>query len=162
MDEFRESRLGDSFVLAVTSSFSTQKQPLPGGAVRLTLRVAVWTYQEQTVCQSVREAMGSVQPPAIRRLREQIQRLDGVLACARGAAVWDRVIDSRPAGGRGPGAGGAARAGGGNATIDGAAATLFAAGIAARAKGKILWCIPRQDLLAPALAQVGLAPDGVI
>src|SRR6202022_867347 len=43
-----------------------------------------------------------------------------------------------------------------------AAAALFAAGIAARTKGKILWCITRQDLFAPALAQVGLAPDRVI
>ena len=53
-------------------------------------------------------------------------------------------------------------AGGGNAAIDGAAAALFAAGIAARTKGKVLWCITRQDLFAPALAQVGLAADRVI
>jgi hypothetical protein len=53
-------------------------------------------------------------------------------------------------------------AGGGNAAIDGAAAALFAAGIAARTKGKVLWCLTRQDLFAPALAQVGLAADRVI
>ncbi|CAN5609151.1 hypothetical protein BH23PSE1_BH23PSE1_19390 [soil metagenome] len=53
-------------------------------------------------------------------------------------------------------------AGGGNGTIDGAAAALFAAGIAARARGKVLWCITRPDLFAPALAQKGLAPGRVI
>jgi hypothetical protein len=53
-------------------------------------------------------------------------------------------------------------AGGGNGTIDGAAAGLFAAGIAARTKGKVLWAITRPDLFAPALAQVDLAPDRVI
>ena len=53
-------------------------------------------------------------------------------------------------------------AGGGNGAIDGAAAALFAAGIAARTKGKVLWCIVRPDLFAPALAQAGLAPDRVI
>ena len=49
-------------------------------------------------------------------------------------------------------------AGGGNGAIDGAAAALFAAGIAARTKGKVLWCVTRQDLFAPALAQAGLRP----
>ena len=53
-------------------------------------------------------------------------------------------------------------AGGGNGAIDGAAAALFAAGIAARTKGKVLWCIARPDLFAPGLAQAGLAPDRVI
>lgn len=53
-------------------------------------------------------------------------------------------------------------AGGGNGAVDGAAAALFAAGIAARTKGKVLWCITRADLFAPALAQAGLAPDRVI
>ncbi|HSI40379.1 MAG TPA: ImuA family protein [Xanthobacteraceae bacterium] len=53
-------------------------------------------------------------------------------------------------------------AGGGNGAIDGAAAALFAAGIAARTRGKVLWCVVRQDLFAPALAQAGLGPDRVI
>ena len=39
---------------------------------------------------------------------------------------------------------------------------LFAAGIVARTKGRVLWCVTRQDLFAPALAQAGLAPDWVI
>ncbi len=53
-------------------------------------------------------------------------------------------------------------AGGGNGAIDGAAAGLFAAGIAARTRGRVLWCVTRQDLFAPALAQAGLVPDRVI
>jgi protein ImuA len=53
-------------------------------------------------------------------------------------------------------------AGGGNGAIDGAAAALCAAGIAARTRGRVPWCIARQDLFAPAIAQVGLLPDRVI
>jgi protein ImuA len=53
-------------------------------------------------------------------------------------------------------------AGGGHGAIDGAAAALFAAGIAARLRGRVLWCLTRQDLFAPALAQAGLVPDRVI
>jgi protein ImuA len=43
-----------------------------------------------------------------------------------------------------------------------AAATLFAAGILARCKGTVLWCLRGRDLFAPALAAVGLGPDRVI
>lgn len=53
-------------------------------------------------------------------------------------------------------------AGGGTGTVDGAAAALFAAGIAARSKGKVLWCLTRPDLFAPAVSQAGLHPDRVI
>ncbi|AMD57503.1 ImuA family protein [Agrobacterium pusense] len=53
-------------------------------------------------------------------------------------------------------------AGGGSGTVDGAAAALFVAGIAARTKGPIIWCLTRPDLFFPALAQVGLHPDRVI
>jgi protein ImuA len=52
--------------------------------------------------------------------------------------------------------------GGGNGAVDGATAALFAAGIAARTKGEVLWCLTRRDLFAPALAQAGLAPSRVI
>lgn len=48
---------------------------------------------------------------------------------------------------------------------DDAAATLFGAGIAARLTetgASILWVLTRRDLFAPALAQVGLAPDRLI
>jgi hypothetical protein len=53
-------------------------------------------------------------------------------------------------------------AGGGNDAINGAVAALFAAGIAARTRGKVLWCITRPGLFAPALAQARLMPDRVI
>jgi protein ImuA len=42
------------------------------------------------------------------------------------------------------------------------AATLFVAGIAARLKGPVLWCLNRRDLFAPGLMSVGLHPDRVI
>src|SRR5580692_5353969 len=102
------------------------------------------------------------QLPAIRRLREKIQSLEGTTQRTRPALPFGvEAIDRRlPGGGLALGALHEV-AGGGNAAIDGAAAALFAAGIAARTKGKVLWCITRQDLFAPALAQAGL-PDRVI
>src|ERR1700759_993371 len=108
--------------------------------------------------------MSAVVPsPAIGRLREQIQLLEGTPLRTRTVLPFGvAAIDGRlPGGGLALGALHEI-AGGGNAAIDGAAAALFAAGIAARTKGKILWCITRQDLFAPALAQVGLGPDRVI
>lgn len=50
-------------------------------------------------------------------------------------------------------------AGGGNGAVDGAVAALFAAGIAARVPGNILWCVTHRDLFMPAIAQVGLSQD---
>jgi len=41
-------------------------------------------------------------------------------------------------------------------------ATLFVAGILARMRGPVLWCLRGHDLFAPALARVGLHPDRVI
>jgi protein ImuA len=51
---------------------------------------------------------------------------------------------------------------GGAETEYAAAATLFVAGIAARLKGPVLWCLHGHDLFAPALSRVGLHPDRVI
>ncbi len=53
-------------------------------------------------------------------------------------------------------------AGGGDGAVDGAIAALFAAGVAARLPGQVLWCLTRPDLFAPALQQVGLDPDRVL
>ncbi len=53
-------------------------------------------------------------------------------------------------------------AGGGAGAVHGAAAVLFAAGILARLKGPVLWCLRTRDLFAPALAGAGLDPDRVI
>ncbi|MHA6641825.1 ImuA family protein [Mesorhizobium sp. A623] len=101
--------------------------------------------------------------PAITELRERIARLEGGNVRDRavipfGVAAIDRVL---------PGGGLALAslhevAGGGNGAIDGAAAALFAAGIAGRTIGKVLWCVTRQDLFAPAVAQAGLSPGRVI
>jgi len=96
-------------------------------------------------------------------LRAQIEKIEGRSQRARSALPFGIAeIDSRlPGGGLALGALHEI-AGGGNGAIDGAAAALFVGGIAARTKGKILWCITRPDLFAPALAQTGLAPDRVI
>jgi protein ImuA len=45
---------------------------------------------------------------------------------------------------------------------DDAAALLFAAGIAARTQGDVLWIVRSRDLFAPGLYQAGLAPSRVI
>jgi protein ImuA len=102
-------------------------------------------------------------PPMLAGLRERIRRLEGAAARRRlvlpfGIKAIDRHL---PGGGLALGALHEV-AGGGNGAIDGAAAALFAAGIAARTRGKVLWCVIRQDLFAPAMAQAGLLPDRVI
>ncbi|WP_312366214.1 ImuA family protein [Ensifer sp.] len=53
-------------------------------------------------------------------------------------------------------------AGGGAGTVDGAAAALCVAGIAARTKGPILWCLTRPDLFFPALVQAGLSTERLV
>jgi len=53
-------------------------------------------------------------------------------------------------------------AGGGFGVVHGAAAVLFVAGVLARTRGPILWCLHAHDLFAPALSGVGLHPDRVI
>lgn len=53
-------------------------------------------------------------------------------------------------------------AGGGDGAVDGAVAALFAAGVAARLPGQVLWCMTRPDLFAPALLQAGLGPERVL
>lgn len=100
---------------------------------------------------------------ALDALRERVRRLEGGAARERGVLPFGlEAIDGRlPGGGLSRGALHEV-AGGGNGAIDGAAAALFAAGIAARTKGKVLWCVTRQDLFAPAIAQAGLAPGRVI
>ena len=105
-------------------------------------------------------------PPSrsiIAELRARIQRLEGGAIQDRpalpfGVPELDRLL---PGGGLAMGAL-HEMAGGSNGAIHGAAAALFTAGIAARTKGKILWCVTRQDLFAPALDHVGLPPDRVI
>jgi protein ImuA len=99
----------------------------------------------------------------VEELRDRIAHLEG--SAFKKAAVLPfgvRDIDERlPGGGLAYGALHEI-AGGGAGTVDGAAAALFAAGIAARSKGKILWCLTRPDLFFPAISQAGLHPDRVI
>jgi protein ImuA len=104
-----------------------------------------------------------VSRPAIEGLRECIRRLEGAAGCRRTVLPFGiKAIDRHlPGGGLALGALHEV-AGGGNGAIDGAAAALFAAGIAARTSGFVLWCLTRQDLFAPALAQAGLVADRVI
>jgi protein ImuA len=99
----------------------------------------------------------------IEELRERIGHLEGGHGCKRQILPFGVAeIDERlPGGGLVCGALHEI-AGGGSGTVDGAAASLFVAGIAARSKGKVLWCLTRPDLFAPALAQAGLHPDRVI
>lgn len=101
--------------------------------------------------------------PAIAELRAQIAQIEGRSQRVRSALPFGLAeVDARlPGGGLALGAlheiGG-----GGNGVVDGAAAALFVAGIAARTKGKVLWCITQPDLFAPALDKAGLRPDRVI
>ncbi len=99
----------------------------------------------------------------IEELRERIRRLEGSAGGRRLVLPFGiKAIDQHlPGGGLALGALHEV-AGGGHGAIDGAAAALFAAGIAARLRGQVLWCVTQQDLFAPALAQAGLVPDRVI
>ncbi|UDF04053.1 ImuA family protein [Asticcacaulis sp. AND118] len=53
-------------------------------------------------------------------------------------------------------------AGGANGAVDGAAAAAFAAGVAARTGGRVLWCFGQPNIFPPALAQCGLTSDRVV
>lgn len=100
---------------------------------------------------------------AIETLRTTIERIEGRTARARKVLPFGiQDVDARlPGGGLAMGALHEV-AGGGNGALDGAAAALFSAGVAARTKGKVLWCITKADLFAPSFAQAGLQPDRVI
>lgn len=98
----------------------------------------------------------------IEGLRRQIERLDRPLRARKslpfGVPSVDRYLPER----------GLALGSlhevieGGPASEFAGSATLFSAGIAARLKGPVLWCLTRRDLFAPGLMQVGLHPDRII
>lgn len=102
-------------------------------------------------------------PSAIESLRVQVRQIEARHRRATTVLPFGvATVDTRlPNGGLARGALHEV-AGGGNGAIDGAAAALFAAGIAARTRGKVLWCVTRPDLFAPALSQAGLKSDRVI
>lgn len=96
-------------------------------------------------------------------LRQQIERIEGVTQRARSVLPFGvHEIDRNLR--KGGLAFGALHeiAGGANGAVDGAAAVSFAAGIAARTGGTVLWCHCQPDLFAPALAQSGLTADRVV
>lgn len=107
--------------------------------------------------------MSAARQIVIDDLRDRISAIEGGGAKRAGCLPFGvpEIDDILPGGGL---AYGALHefAGGGNGTVDGAAAALFAAGTAARTKGKVVWCLTRPDLFMPALAQAGLHPDRVI
>lgn len=107
--------------------------------------------------------MSASRPAIFEALRAEIERIEangrprkGVLPF--GVAPVDRRL---PGGGLVIGALHEV-AGGGEGAVHGAASAQFAAGIAARTRGKVLWCVTRTDLFAPALGQAGLSPDRLI
>lgn len=99
---------------------------------------------------------------ALAALRQRLRTLDGERRHRGVLPFGVAAIDARlPDGGLALGALHEVM-GAGSGAVDGVAAALFAAGIAARTRGRVLWCVTRQDLFAPALAAAGLAPDRVV
>ena len=108
--------------------------------------------------------MGSYmsKPCSLAELRRHIEKLEGSRHDAGALPFGVAEIDARlPGGGLTLGALHEI-AGGGDDAIDGASAALFAAGIAARAEGPVLWCATESDLFAPGLARTDLTPGRMI
>ena len=105
----------------------------------------------------------TVPRPNVAALRARIAHLEGAETYARKVLPFGvNALDRRlPQGGLAMGCLHEV-AGGGRGALDGAAAACFAAGIAARLSGPVLWCMTQADLFAPALEQVGLSSDRVI
>ncbi len=89
-------------------------------------------------------------PSVVQALRDRIQRLEGGAVKGRTVLPFGvAAVDARlPGGGLALGALHEV-AGGGVGAVDGAAAALFSAGVAARTRGRVLWCVTRPDLFAP-------------
>ena len=97
-------------------------------------------------------------------LRAEVRALES-LGAARGGEILPfgtDAVDSRLAGGGLAVAALHEAAADRPSLADDAAATLFAAGIAARRPGNVLWALARRDLFAPGLALAGLAPDRIL
>jgi protein ImuA len=99
--------------------------------------------------------------PALSELRERIGRLESRGRARKALPFGVRAVDRHlPGGGLTLGSLHEVMETGA-ASEHAAVTTLFVAGILARNKGPVLWCVSR-DLFAPALAGVGLHPDRVI
>jgi protein ImuA len=136
---------------------------LSGAIRRLTLTEFENKKEHIAFQQGAAKPMSASAHAVVADLRDRIRQFDGRAQRDRAVLPFGvPEIDERLPGG------GLALAslheicGGGNDAVEGAAAMLFAAGIAARTKGQVLWCLTRPDLFAPALAQAGLAPGRVI
>ncbi|MBF9194623.1 ImuA family protein [Microvirga terrestris] len=106
--------------------------------------------------------MRAGQQVAIADLREQIERMEGDKRHRPVLPFGVYTLDQHlPNGGLALGAVHEVVEAGPAAEFAGAA-TLFTAGIAARRKGPVVWCLTRRDLFAPGLAAAGLHPDRVI
>jgi protein ImuA len=100
--------------------------------------------------------------PAIEDLRRQIKHLEGGSHCRTCLPFGIQALDSHlPGQGLALGALHEMIEAGPGSELSGAA-SLFIAGIAARLKGPVLWCLSRRDLFGPGLGQAGLHPDRVI
>ena len=109
-------------------------------------------------------ASPSTADPRLDALRAEVRAIEsaGHLGTAGLLAFGIADIDERLAGG-GLARGALHEVAGASASLtDDAAATLFAAGIAARLEGVVLWVLTRRDLFAPGLALAGLPPSRVI
>ena len=97
-------------------------------------------------------------------LRAEVRAIECAGAAGGGACLPFEVdsIDRRLAGGGLAAAALHEVTGAAPGLADDAAATLFAAGIAARLEGTVLWALSRPDLFAPGLAQAGLGPDRIL
>ena len=99
---------------------------------------------------------------ALSELRERIERIDGGARVRAVLPFRIREVDRHlPGGGLALGSLHEVMQAGA-ASEHAAVATLFVAGILARNKGPVLWCLSRRDLFAPALAGAGLHPDRII
>ncbi len=107
--------------------------------------------------------MPQTSPRILAALREEIARLEAGARRDRSHLPFGiESVDRRlPGGGLALGAL-HEFAGGGDGALHGCAPALFAAGVAARTHGQVLWCVTRSDLFAPALEQAGLSSNRVI
>ena len=105
----------------------------------------------------------NVNPEILADLQERIDQIAGGSAKKRSHMPFgvDEIDVRLPGGGLAYGCTHEI-AGGGADAVTGAASSLFAAGIAARTKGPVIWCLNRPDIFAPALQQVGLDMGRVV
>jgi len=93
--------------------------------------------------------MGVRDGSVLASLRAQIARIEGRGRRAKSVLPFGiREVDARLPGGSLALGELHEVAGGGNGAIDGAAAALFAGGVAARTRGRVLWCLTRVDLIS--------------